>query len=52
MGWRGWTRYVQGLKIIKKVSQIIKKEFAQKFKIPKWVCRSPLAHFEPAPSLF
>ena len=44
-----------GLKIIKKGSQSLKKGFAQKFKdfkVPKLVCRSPLDHFEAAPTLF
>ena len=39
-------------KFMKKGFQIIKKGFVQKFGIPKWVCRSPLAHFEAAPPFF
>ena len=39
-------------KSMKKESQITKKGFAQKFKVPKWVYQSHLAHFEAAPYLF
>ena len=39
-------------KTTKKGFQIPKKGFAQKFKVPKLVCRSPLDHFEAAPTLF
>ena len=30
----------------------LQRPFTQKFKIPKWVCRSPLNHFEVAPLPF
>ena len=44
---RGYT-----YKIIKASPQSSQNEFSQKFKLPKLVCRSPLAHFEAAPLPF
>ena len=52
MGWKGLTTGFRGLKIMKKGRQITKKGFDQKLKVPKWVCRSPLARFEAAPTHF
>ena len=52
MGWKGLTTGSRGLKIMKKGSQMLNKVFAQKSKVPKWVCRSPLASFRSGSPFF
>ena len=36
----------------KRCSKCPKRGFAQKLKVPKWICRSPLAHFGSGPPFF